>query len=114
MYFVYKVTAVLDNEEKVYIGLTRNIIERIESHKKSARFKNNGGFMYELLLETNNIAECLKREFTEIDTALGGRKPDGNRENFEGSCLNRSSVASIPLANNQHLCYSGSRGFFIK
>lgn len=114
MYYVYKIIAKIDGEDKVYIGVTADLLARIDYHKASPRFSECEEFNYEVLLITNNTAECLKREFLEIDIALGGRGPDGNRENFNGSCLNRSSIASMPLANNQHLCYSRSRGFFLK
>jgi hypothetical protein len=63
---------------------------------------------------TPSISEALKKEYKLIDEALGGVLKDGNRENFEGSCLNRSTVASFPLGDGMHLCYSAKRQFYVK
>jgi predicted GIY-YIG superfamily endonuclease len=114
MYYVYKIKAKLEGQERYYVGLTRDLIQRMEQHRASARFKHASSFNYEVLCVTSNVAECLEQEFHEIDIALGKWKPDGNREHFEGACLNRTSIASIPLSKTQHLCFSKSKGYFIK
>lgn len=114
MYFVYKIFATFKSGEKNYVGSTSDITGRIESHKESKRFSTALDFKYEVLLTTYRIGECLEREWLEIDIALGGKKPDGNREHFNGSCLNRTTTASMPISSTHHLCYTRYKGYFIK
>jgi predicted GIY-YIG superfamily endonuclease len=116
MYYVYKVLSKNkeDDEIKTYVGITGSVVDRAKSHRASSRYKDAEWISVEVIFETDNISEALKRECSEIDIALGGTKPDGNRENFEGSCLNRSTVASYPLGDGMHLCYSVSRLFYVK
>lgn len=114
MYYVYKITATIDSQEREYIGATQDIVSRMRSHKSSKRFKGCERFNYEVLFTTEKMHECLEREWKEIDKSLGGVGADGHRENFEGSCLNRSVNASLPLSNYKHLCYTKQKGYFIK
>lgn len=114
MYYVYKITAVVEGGEKEYIGATSDLVTRMRAHKTSARFKGSERFSYEVLLVTEKIHECLEREWKEIDKALGGVGEDGHREHFEGKCLNRSVASSLPLSGHKHLCYTKGKGFYIK
>jgi predicted GIY-YIG superfamily endonuclease len=116
MYYVYNIQSKHpdDGEVKTYIGITGSVVERAKSHRSSFRYKEAEWINCEVVFETPSISEALKKEYELIDEALGGVLKDGNRENFEGSCLNRSTVASFPLGDGMHLCYSAKRQFYVK
>jgi len=116
MIYVYKIMSKHKGvrKKKIYIGATTDMEQRIKAHRASERYRGVSSFEVDVLHTTPKLPDALMLEWKEIDAALGGVKEDGNREHFEGQCLNRSPVATLPLSKTQSLCYTQSRLFYIR
>ena len=103
-----------DGATRYYVGSTNDIENRFEKHKETLRYKDVVHLYYEVLGQFSDTLESLKYESEMIDKELGGKLANGNREHFDGRCLNRTTVASAPIGRNKQICYSKAKGYFIK
>ena len=116
MHYVYKITSKHKGYKgfKFYIGSTTDILGRTKAHRSSKRYEDAEWVSLEAISEHRTLGGCLRAEFEAIDTELGDTREDGNREHFEGQCLNRSTTACAPLGEGLSLAYNSRRLFFIK
>ena len=119
LFVVYRITSVHPTEGvQYYVGATSGdgYRSRIEAHRESDRYKDSVITDTEILWAGHDSLECLKKEWHYIDVELGPRceSKGGNKLHYMGRCLNRTTVASIPVGHGRSLCYSKARGFTIR